>query len=216
MATSTYRLFNKSLINKIISCWNGRRILHSYTKAAQQSSVVSTPTNTLLSIPPASFYLLEKLGVVTALALVDDELACEPFSTPQQLLIPSGQGGFTLLDICPVFDDDDDGYSTEDEDNNNNNNNSDENINKNNNNSDSDSDSNDETKYKHSFSAPARRLRKIKRNYKRKSRKNVISITNTPTGLVRRLQKVGESTRCSAAYDDDEIEVQFEDPQWWK
>ena len=207
MATSTYRLFNKSLINKIISCWNGRRILHSYTKAAQQSSVVSTPTNTLLSIPPASFYLLEKLGVVTALALVDDELACEPFSTPQQLLIPSGQGGFTLLDICPVFDDDDDGYSTEDEDNNNNN--SDENINKNNNNnSDSDSDSNDETKYKHSFSAPARRLRKIKRNYKKKSKKHIISTTNTPTSLVRGLQKV--------AYDDDEIEVQFEDPQWWK
>ena len=215
MATSTYRLFNKSLINKITSCWNSRRILHSYTKAAQQSSAVSTPTNTLLSIPPASFYLLEKLGVVTALALVDDELACEPFSTPQQLLIPSGQGGFTLLDICPVFDDDDDGYSTEDEDNNNNNN-SDENINKNNNNSDSDSDSNDETKYKHSFSAPARRLRKIKRNYKKKSKKHIISTTSTSTGLVRRLQKVGESTRFPAAYDDDEIEVQFEDPQWWK
>lgn len=214
MATSTYRLFNKSLINKITSCWNSRRILHSYTKAAQQSSAVSTPTNTLLSIPPASFYLLEKLGVVTALALVDDELACEPFSTPQQLLIPSGQGGFTLLDICPVFDDDDDGYSTEDEDNNNNN--SDENINKNNNNSDSDSDSNDETKYKHSFSAPARRLRKIKRNYKKKSKKHIISTTSTSTGLVRRLQKVGESTRFPAAYDDDEIEVQFEDPQWWK
>ena len=213
MATSTYRLFNKSLINKITSCWNGRRILHSHTKA-QQSSVVSTPTNTLLSIPPASFYLLEKLGVVTALALVDDELACEPFSTPQQLLIPSGQGGFTLLDICPVFDDDDDGYSTEDEDNNNNN--SDENINKNNNNSDSDSDSNDETKYKHSFSAPARRLRKIKRNYKKKSKKHISTTSNTPTSLVRGLQKVGESTRFPAAYDDDEIEVQFEDPQWWK
>ena len=207
MATSTYRLFNKSLINKITSCWNSRRFLHSYTKV-QHSSLVSTPTNTtLLSIPPASFYLLEKLGVVTSLALVDDELACEPFSTPQQLLIPSGQGGFTLLDICPVFDDDDDGYSTEDEDNNNNN--SDENMTKNNNNSDSDSDSNDETKYKHSFSAPARRLRKIKRNYKKKTKKST-------TNLVRGLQKVGEVTRCPAAYEDDEIEVQFEDPQWWK
>ena len=59
----------------------------------------------LIKIPPAGAFLLEKLGVITALTLVDDELACEPHSTPQQLLIPSGNG-LKLLDLCPNFGDD--------------------------------------------------------------------------------------------------------------
>lgn len=64
----------------------------------------------LIRIPPASLNLVEKLGVATAFALVDDELACEPHSIPQQLLIPSGQG-LKLLDLCPRFGGDSDDES---------------------------------------------------------------------------------------------------------
>ena len=56
-----------------------------------------------IRIPPASIPLLECLGVATAFTLVDDELACEPHSIPQQLLIPSRKG-LKLLDLCPAGD----------------------------------------------------------------------------------------------------------------
>ena len=59
----------------------------------------------LIRIPPASIHLLEKLGVATAFALIDDELACEPQLLPQQLLIPSAKG-LKLLDLCSIHDDD--------------------------------------------------------------------------------------------------------------
>jgi hypothetical protein len=62
----------------------------------------------ILRVPPASVYLLEKLGVATAFTLVDDELACEPHALPQQLLIPSGKG-LKLLDMCPIFEEESDG-----------------------------------------------------------------------------------------------------------
>eukprot|EP00984_Skeletonema_dohrnii_P030615 scaffold22261_cov72-Skeletonema_dohrnii-CCMP3373.AAC.2 len=50
------------------------------------SKKVESSSGTLLNIPRrarASLYLLEELGVVTALTLtlIDDELACDPFST---------------------------------------------------------------------------------------------------------------------------------------
>jgi hypothetical protein len=61
----------------------------------------------LIRVPPASVHLLEKLGVATAFTLVDDELACEPQSIPQQLLIPSAKG-LKLLDLCPAHDGDSD------------------------------------------------------------------------------------------------------------
>jgi hypothetical protein len=57
----------------------------------------------LIPIPPASMCLLEKLGVATAFCLIDDELACETNSIPQQLLIPSASG-LKLLDLCPTYD----------------------------------------------------------------------------------------------------------------
>ena len=60
----------------------------------------------LVRVPPASIRLLEKLGVATAYAMIDDELACDPQAIPQQLLIPSSRGGLKLLDICPTFEDD--------------------------------------------------------------------------------------------------------------
>ena len=67
----------------------------------------------LVDIPPASLHIFERLGVVNALALVDDELACEPFSTPERLLLPTGAGAFKLLDLYPYYGDDD--YSTDQE-----------------------------------------------------------------------------------------------------
>ena len=67
------------------------------------------PTNSnqpkLVRVPPASLHLLEKLGVATAFALIDDELACEPHAIPQQLLIPSGRG-LKLFDLCPTYGND--------------------------------------------------------------------------------------------------------------
>ena len=52
--------------------------------------------------------------MATAFTLVDDELACEPQSIPQQLLIPSGKG-LKLLDLCPAYESDssDDEQSTD-------------------------------------------------------------------------------------------------------
>lgn len=69
-------------------------------------------------VPPASIPVLESLGVATAFALVDDELACAPHSIPQQLLIPSKKG-FKLLDLCPdgdQFEDSQDDRSGSDSD----------------------------------------------------------------------------------------------------
>ena len=56
----------------------------------------------LQAIPSSDAYLLEKLGNITALVLTDDELVCEDYSTPQQLLVPSSKG-LKLLDMHPTF-----------------------------------------------------------------------------------------------------------------
>ena len=57
---------------------------------------------TLEPIPPVSFCVVEKLGFTSSVALIDDELVCEDFSSPQQILIPSSQG-LKLLDLYPSF-----------------------------------------------------------------------------------------------------------------
>lgn len=67
----------------------------------------------LMDFPIASLFLYEKLGVVTALSLIDDELACDPVSTPQQLLIPTSKG-LKLLDLFPKYDEDSDDESDDD------------------------------------------------------------------------------------------------------
>jgi hypothetical protein len=59
----------------------------------------------LIDFPIASSGLLEKLGVVTVLAIVDDELACDPNSIPQQLLLPTNKG-MKLLDLFPKYEED--------------------------------------------------------------------------------------------------------------
>lgn len=68
----------------------------------------------LLDFPVASSCLYEKLGVVTALSLIDDELACDPVSTPQQLLIPTNNG-LKLLDLFPKYEAESDDESTKDD-----------------------------------------------------------------------------------------------------
>ncbi|KAL7537913.1 hypothetical protein ACHAXR_009079 [Thalassiosira sp. AJA248-18] len=196
IATASSRLFTKSLLKKISS------------RTHRSSSKSFSSTDALLSIPPASLHLLEKLGVVTALALVDDELACEPFSTPQQLLIPSGQGGLKLLDICPVFDGD--AYSTGDEDNENTNMRGSSRPNSDLISIDSD-DSNEETRFNHSFSVPVRTIRKIRRNYRKKK--------YVSGGRRQRGAQEGSFHQYGVIRgdeDDDDVEMQFEDPNWWQ
>eukprot|EP00557_Chaetoceros_sp_GSL56_P002710 CAMPEP_0176498374 /NCGR_PEP_ID=MMETSP0200_2-20121128/12282_1 /TAXON_ID=947934 /ORGANISM="Chaetoceros sp., Strain GSL56" /LENGTH=1374 /DNA_ID=CAMNT_0017896567 /DNA_START=206 /DNA_END=4326 /DNA_ORIENTATION=+ len=73
-----------------------------------------TSTQDLLDFPVASTCLYEKLGVVTALSLIDDELACDPVSTPQQLLIPTNNG-LKLLDLFPKYEQESDDERTQDD-----------------------------------------------------------------------------------------------------
>ena len=96
------KLFWKYCLRTLRSRFFNVRYLSSPPSLISSSSETATY---FLPIPPANSYFLEKLGVVTALALIDDELACEPHSTPQQLLIPS-ENGLKLLDLYPSYDDD--------------------------------------------------------------------------------------------------------------
>jgi len=156
----------------------------------------------LIKIPPAGTYLLEKLGIVTALTIVDDELACEAHSTPQQLLIPSGNG-LKLLDLCPNFGDEVEIESLDDS----------RNVAKNRNrpksfgdsSHDSDSDQSQEI-YQHiSTSVPQRTLKKLRRRYKKKA---------TASSSKNYYSRPGR-LRCYDAFLE-ENEVQFEDPNWWQ
>lgn len=191
-----------------------RWLLCRYIAATLESrlkSSANTVSQSLLTIPPASMHLLEKLGLVTAIALIDDELACEPFSTPQQLLIPSKDGGLKILDLCPALNEDDE-YSTDEEE-----------VEQVNNHSsrsstqlrrsldvmanDLDSDEEDayETRFAHSFSVPTRSFKKrLKKRYNRKK--------STSRAF---WSGVNKSSSQTYQFDED-IEIQFEDPQWWQ
>jgi hypothetical protein len=89
-----------------VADWVRQNLLYSGLGKAGSGSHPSK----LVRVPPASINLLEKLGVVTAFTLVDDELVCDPHAIPQQLLIPSGKG-LKLLDMCPAYDEDSDDES---------------------------------------------------------------------------------------------------------
>lgn len=191
-----------------------RWLLCRYIAATLQSRLKSSAnpvSESLLTIPPASMHLLEKLGLVTAIALIDDELACEPHSTPQQLLIPSKEGGLKILDLCPAFNEEEE-YSSDEEE-----------IDQTNNHSsrsstqlrrsldvmgndiDSDDEEADETRFAHSFSAPARNFKKrLKKRYNRKK--------STARAF---WSGVNKSNSQTCQFDED-IEIQFEDPQWWQ
>ena len=83
----------------------GRKVYHTVCRLYRSDR--TTQFSELVSVPPASLNLIEKLGVATAFTLVDDELVCETDAIPQQLLIPSGKG-LKLLDLYPTQDDDSD------------------------------------------------------------------------------------------------------------
>lgn len=191
--------------------WLILRYLAATVSSRLQSSANSV-SESLLTIPPASLYLLEKLGLVTAIALIDDELACEPHSTPQQLLIPSRDGGLKLLDLCPVCNDEDEEYSSDDND-----------VEQSNGNNysgrssllfrkstdvvsvDSDDDENEETRFAFSHSAPARSLKRLRKKYSRKLR-----------GVSPSIKDKSPLTHSCMDANEDENEVQFEDPNWWQ
>lgn len=192
-------------------------LLCRYIKATLQSRLKSSAnavSKCLLTIPPASCHLLEKLGLVTAIALIDDELACEPHSTPQQLLIPSKDGGLKILDLCPAFNEEDE-LSSEEEDNeiqlNNNSSRSSTQLRKSNDGISLDSDDddeNEETRFAHSFSAPARSLkRKLRKRYSRKRSSSRVFWSG-----------VNRSNSQQAYHDlnNYDTDVQFEDPDWWQ
>lgn len=146
----------------------------------------------LVHVPPASSYLLEKLGVATAFAMVDDELACEPHSTPQQLLIPSGKG-LKLLDLCPAggYESDSKSDSGQSEG---------RRVRSRSFNDDSDdSESDDEQKYQH-ISIPKRKLKALRKGLRKRNAK----------------RKSGDESSDTSESKLDENEVQFEDPLWWQ
>jgi len=145
----------------------------------------------LVRVPPASVNLLEKMGVATAFALVDDELACEPQSIPQQLLIPSGKG-LKLLDLCPAYESDSDdegdigsvsarrhrGRSFDD----------------------SDSESEDG---KQNVGAALRRTVLLKRRMRRSRPQLLRSVKS-------------EDDETDGAQEAFRFDVQFEEPNWWQ
>ena len=193
--------WNRELVDEGVLIKPSAGLLFRYITATSFSRIFTTlpkkvksSSDTLLYIPPASLYLLEKLGVVTALTLIDDELACDPYSTPQQLLIPSGQGGLKLLDLCPASFEDASQNSEIQSHRVRRSNSADVSL-------DSD-DSNDESRFNfnHSFIAPRKTLQSI-RNYK--SKFGAGKVTE---------EKVGDEKHESKL----PTEVQFEDPQWWK
>jgi hypothetical protein len=151
-----------------------------------------TPATQLICVPPASTFLLEKLGVATAFTLIDDDLVCEPFSIPQQLLIPSGNG-LKLLDLCPTYESDSENDSKDllkptgrrrgksygsSQDG-------------------SDSDSDDEPLF--ASTATKRTINAIRRRRRRRKIKST--------------QSKQETTQVVTTSDDTRI--QFEDPLWW-
>ena len=195
-----------------------RWLLIRYIRATLQSrlrSSANTISNSLLTIPPASVHLLEKLGLVTCICLVDDELACEPHSTPQQLLIPSKDGGLKILDLCPAFNEEDE-YSTDEEEN--------EQINNHSSRSSTqfrrsldvdvvsldsdDDDENQETRFAHSFSAPAR-------SWKKKLRKRYNKKRSSTRPWLSGQNKSNSQHQINSG-EVNENEVQFEDPAWWQ
>ena len=150
-------------------------------------------TPKVIRVPPASVYLLEKLGVATAFTMVDDELACEPHALPQQLLIPSGKG-LKLLDMCPTYEDESgDDESTFDA--------SGRRRGKSFDMNEHDSDSDSDTAAPPDV--PVRRTKKKKKIFqlRRKRRRNSNSESN------------GDFTEHALPVDQ---EVQFEDPNWWQ
>ena len=192
------RYFLSTLSNRYALQDIGRRLDRWLLNGNCFGSTRRAGGTSLVRVPPASLFLLEKLGVATALTVVDDELVCEPQAVPQQLLIPSGKG-LKLLDLCPTYeddtdDDDDDDRSSSMEFRRARQRSFDADLNY-----DSDSDS-DDGQMKDHHHVPRRKKPRRRRLVRKAFR---VSSQKKEEGVD------GES-------DDDDDDVQFEDPTWWQ
>jgi len=167
----------------------------------------------LLPVPPVRAYLLEKLGVATALCLIDDDLACEPYSMPQQLLIPSSHG-LKLLDICPFFEDDSEIADSDDAAN-------DfrqqqrKRTNSINSSLVSDSDSDSTTTAPHHLRTMRPTLRRKWRNAKKAL--HLSSTKQQQVRIVRSRSDVSDALVSEESKaETNPCKVQFEDPTWWQ
>ena len=188
MATAASRLALQDPGDKLIRC------LHRIFVRRKDFNV--TALTKLVPVPPGSMCMLEKLGVVTAFALIDDELACEPHSAPQQLIIPSGDG-LKLLDISPTYESE----SSSDSD-------SERNLTQRRGTSvhESDSDSEIEGARMHQSSTTIH-LGALRRRRKREHRRI--------RGAKVEVDSMNVDTRNSVKLSDNG-DVQFEDPSWWQ
>lgn len=147
----------------------------------------------LIDFPIASSGLLERLGVVTVLAIVDDELACDPNSIPQQLLLPTIKG-MKLLDLFPKYEEDEmEDYSEDDEGKE-----SKRRTESFGSNHDSDSDWGDPEnppEEKHGYNRRLKVLAKMRKRYRYQGR-------STRRSVIENSKKTSD-------------EVLFEDPTWW-
>jgi hypothetical protein len=154
----------------------------------------------LIPIPAASMCLLEKLGVATAFSLVDDELACETNSTPQQLLIPSANG-LKLLDLCPTYEHDgneSDGDSCSERHNSSRRRGPGRSYG-----SSSESEDSDVEGTTNTIAAPIRKLNRLRKRV----RKRKFSVGRDELGTALSMEKKVE---------DNKEKVEFEDPLWWQ
>ncbi|KAL7555548.1 hypothetical protein ACA910_013029 [Epithemia clementina (nom. ined.)] len=192
LTTALTRLSLWSIAGFLRRVWDrmcGSWLLHVYHRR-RQPVALQRSAQRLVPIPPAGINLLEKLGVCTAFALVDDELAYEANAIPQQLLIPSGHG-LKLLDLCPVYDDEE--VSSDDSSGPNNNNGNVRSRGRSFEDSDSESEEEGEQRYS------TLRQKILKRRV-----------------LRRRHVKEPKGTSISEVAGEGAIEVQFEDPMWWQ
>jgi hypothetical protein len=179
VATTLSRLSLWSIVDSL------QRILPDAVTRRRQAN------SRLVRVPPATLNLLEKLGVCTAFALVDDDLACESSAIPQQLLIPS-RNGLKLLDICPTYDDESSKGTENDsavgsvgrkrpgDD------------------SDSASEAEEGLRFRSTLRRKFLKPRALKRT--RQRRRPVSEIDDV----------------SSTGSDDSDFEFQFEDPRWWQ
>jgi len=165
-----------------------------------------------LEIPPQSCKLLERLGVVTASSIIDDEIVCKPFSTPQQMLIPSARGLKMLdLSVGPTSNNNESEEGSE--------NSYDPNVTSPrkrvsvaSSSSSSSSDSDDEDKV-----AVDNLGRRIKTSFRRVKQQSRPQGNINPNSRFNKMSRMVKNMAVAAVgMKEEEEDVSFEDPLWWK